>query len=36
MRSGVRRAETFIEIAGPRGAEGGQMEPKMQAVERLV
>jgi hypothetical protein len=33
MRSGVRRAETFIEIGG---AEGGQMERKMHAVERLV
>jgi uncharacterized protein YqgV (UPF0045/DUF77 family) len=33
---GVRRTETFIKIDDPIGAEGGQMERKVQAVERLV
>jgi hypothetical protein len=28
--------ETFIKIDDPIGAEGGQMERKVQAVERLV
>jgi uncharacterized protein YqgV (UPF0045/DUF77 family) len=33
---GVRRTETFIKIDDRIGAEGGQMERKVQAVERLV
>jgi hypothetical protein len=35
-RPGVRRTETFIKIDDSIGAEGGHMERKVQAVERLV